>query len=172
MRWKRHSLFLLPAACMLVAGVWAQVRETGQKVENQIRQAAFGFFVGSAFGDADPYFKAARMPLLVVRDGVGTPRDEKAARTLLTANAARMKAANYNEEDRKRIIGNMIGLIDDSSVQFIGANTATLAFPLRPATKPDEPESMIELVLHRKDGRWQVIAEITDSAPIPPEYLK
>jgi hypothetical protein len=171
-RRNRRWIAALAAFAALAAAGWGQAKKTGEEIEGQIKQSAFKYYFGTVFGDAGEYMQAARMPLHVVHDGVVTVRDEKAARALLAAIAGKVKAAHLSDEERKRIATNMIGLIDQAGVQFIGANTATLALPVSPAAKPGDPESLIELVLHRKEGRWQVIAEISDSAPIPPEYVK
>src|SRR5438105_1989758 len=84
MRRKRNGLLVLAALCIVVAtGAWAQAKKVGEEMDGQLRRTGFQFYSGMAFGDADTYLKATRMPLYVVRDGVGTTRDEKVTRALL-----------------------------------------------------------------------------------------
>ncbi len=82
-----------------------------------------------------------------------------------------MKGAGLSDDDRKRIVGNMVAMFDEAPVQFVGANTAELTFLIRRASKPEEGDNLGTLVLYRSEGKWRVIAEVTDSAGVPPSYL-
>lgn len=152
-------------------GVWAQVKKSESHVEDQIRQTCFRYYFGTVFGDAEEYMKATRLPLFVIRNGAGTYRDEKQTRALLATFAKNIQNAKLSDEDKKQIGANMIAKFEDASVQFIGANTAAVTFELQRGTKPGEGDKMSHLLLYRTEGRWQVIAEVTDSTAIPPEYL-
>ena len=171
MRSKRSALITALAVCALAAGAWAQEKKAGEEMEKQIRLAGFQYYVGTLFGDADEYMKATRLPLYVVRDGAGKHRDEKETRAVLAASAEHIKAAKVSQDDRNQIVKNLIAIFDEASIQFIGANTATLTFLVKHG-EAKEGDQLATLTLYRKDGQWKVIAEVTDSAPVPPEYLK
>lgn len=160
------------AGCAAFIGAAAWARQQHKNAEDQVRAAAFRYYAGTIFGDADTCLAVCRMPLYVVRDGAFTTRDEKAARALLASIAQRMKQHPLSEDDRKRVTANMIGVFDEASIQFIGANTASCTFLLHKGTKANEGDSLATVILHRKDDQWRVIEEITDSAPIPPAYLQ
>lgn len=171
MRGKRtYIVMALALTIAAVVGARAQEKRAEADMEGQVRQAGFRYYAGMVFGDAEECLKATRLPLYTVRDGVGSHQDEKAIRALLTRTAERAKA--FSDEERKQISGNMLAIFEEASVQFIGANTASLTFLVRPGRKEGEGDSLATLLLHRKEGRWLVIAEVTDSAPIPPDYLK
>ena len=143
---------------------------TPSDTENQVRKIGFSYYSGTLFGDATDYFKAVKSPVQVMRDGVITVLTEKKARTMLESSAQNITKAGFTEEERKRLSLNMLAVFEGASIQFIGANTATITFLIRPdAAKGD---SMGVLVLIRKAGLWQVIEEITDSVPVPASYLK
>ena len=74
--------------------------------------------------DAENLLKSTRHPFIIVRDGVLLRREEKASRSLLAAVADRIKQSRISNEEKGRILGNMIALFDDASVQFVGASTA------------------------------------------------
>jgi hypothetical protein len=149
----------------------AQQKAKRDDVDGQIRLTSFKYYLSTVFGDSDDYLKVARMPLAVLRDGAITSRDEKATRTFLSQLADRAKSKNLSNEDKSQIAKNMIALFDDASVQFIGANTAELSFLIAKGAKPEEGDRMGAFVLHNEGGKWMVIMEVTDSAPIPPSYL-
>jgi hypothetical protein len=170
-----HSLRMAAAITVVLvagAGVLAQQKKTGDEMENQIRRAGFQYFYGTVFGDPDEYLKAARMPLYAVRDGVGRSRDDKETRAMLVRFAERIKATKLNDDDRKLMVKNLIALFDEASIQFVGANTATLTFLVQKGKTEKEGDQLATLTLYRKDGGWKIISEVTDSAPVPPEYLK
>jgi len=171
MRYIRRTI---PLLAMLVgagiAGALAQVKQK-QDEEGKIKAAAFAYYSSTVFGEIDDLLKVARHPLTIVKDGAVSRRDLKQSRALLTSVAEKMKEAGVKNEDRGRILGNMIGVFDDSSVQFVGARTAHLTFVMRFGTQ-QSGDSLGTLLVHRlPDGAWKVIGEITDSAPVPPSYL-
>jgi hypothetical protein len=112
-----------------------------------------------------------RLPLFVIRDGIGSYRDEKQTRAMLAAFAKNIQNTKLGAEDKKQMGANMIAKFEEASVQFIGADTAAVTFELQRGTKPGEGDKLGHLILYRAEGRWQVIAEVTDSKAIPPEYL-
>jgi hypothetical protein len=151
---------------------WAQEKKAAEAMESQVRRAGFQYYVTTLLGAADEHLKSVRMPLYVVRDGVVTTRDEKAARALLAGFADRLKASKTPDEDKQTIVKGVIPIFDEASIQFIGANTANLTFLIRHGKTEKEGDYLATLTLFRKDGDWKVIFETTDSAPVPPEYLK
>ncbi len=158
--------------CVLGAAAWAQGKKAADDVEGQVRRAAFQYYVTTILGEADEHLKVARMPLSVVRDGVIQTRDEKSARALLAGFEERMKASKTADEDRKEIVKSVIGIFEEASIQFVGANTAGLTFLIRRGKTEKEGDHLGTLTLYRKNGQWKVISEVTDSSPVPPEYLK
>jgi hypothetical protein len=170
-RYKRGGLCAL-ILCALALSAWAQQKKSGEEMENQVRRAGFSYYATTVFGDADGHLKVTRMPLYAVRDGAGAFRDEKQTRALLAKFADNLKAANVSGEDRSRMMSNMIAIFDTASIQFIGANTASLTFLVRRGKDPKTGDSLGTLILHRKENQWQVIAEFTDSAPVPPDSLR
>jgi hypothetical protein len=159
------------AVCAVVAGAWAQVKKTALQIEGEVRQTGFRYYYGMLFGDVEEYLKVTRMPLYVVRDGAGANRSEKDTRALLSRLAAQIKAKDLPGEERNQIIGRMIATFEEARIEYIGANTATLTFLIRAAAKEGEGDLICSLLLYRKNDRWQVISEVTDSAPVPPGYL-
>jgi hypothetical protein len=167
---KRRHILAAGALLLLALGAWAQNKKT-EDVEGKIRAAAFGYYSSMAMGDYESLSKSVRHPFIVLKDGVLTRRDEKASRVLLTEIADKVKQSRITNEDKGRILGNMIALFDDASVQFVGANTAHLTFVLKYGAR-DVGDSLNTLLVHKyPQGAWRVIGEITDSAPVPPSYL-
>ncbi|MGC8666601.1 MAG: hypothetical protein ACP5VE_00600 [Chthonomonadales bacterium] len=162
----------VPAGCILLGGTLAWARQKQKSAEDQVRAAAFRYYAGTIFGDADTCLAVSRMPLYIVRDGAFTLRDDKGTRALLASIAQRMKEHPLSDDDRKRVTANMIAVFDEASIQFIGANTAACTFLLRKGTKDNEGDNLATLLLHRQADKWRVIEEITDSAPVPPSYLQ
>lgn len=171
MRRNRVWFGIALALCAAVAGAWAQEKKTALQIEGEVRQTGFRYYYGMLFGDIEEYLRVTRMPLYVVRDGVGIHRSEKDTRALLSRLAAQIKTKELPAEERKQIIGRMITTFDEARIEYIGANTATLTFLIRPAAKEGEGDLICSLLLYRKNDRWQVISEVTDSAPVPPGYL-
>ncbi|MEP6754175.1 MAG: hypothetical protein ABJA67_01640 [Chthonomonadales bacterium] len=160
--------------CLIVSAVvWAQGK-AATDMESQIRKATFSYYIGLILGEPDEYFKGVKTPLLVTNDGVSQPRDEKYLRDMIGTIKKRTSAAKFTDDDRKNIVKNIFGAVDDSSVQFVGADTATISFVVQHDEKKMS-DRMCSLLLHRegKDKpEWKIIQEITDSKPVPPEYLK
>jgi hypothetical protein len=150
----------------------AQEKKAAEAMESQVRRAGFQYYVTTLLGAADEHLKVAKMPLTVVRDGVSQIRDEKAARALLAGFAERLKASKTPDEDKQVIVKGVIPIFDEASIQFVGSNTANLTFLVRHGKTEKEGEYLATLTLFRKDGGWKVISEVTDSTPVPPEYLK
>lgn len=157
-------------ASLVVAGAAVVRLEKPAEVEGQVRAAAFRHIIGHVFGIYEEYSATTRLPMTTVRDGVFNRLEEADAKKLVAGYAESSK--KLSDEDKKKASGGLLAAIDDASVQFIGANTATLTFLVKKGAKPEDGESLATLVLHLKDGKWQVIEEITDSKPIPPTYLK
>jgi hypothetical protein len=172
MKLYRRGVVLLALGLALATAAWAQKKKSGEVIEDQIRQAGFRYYIASVFGDGDEYQKVTRSPLYVVRDGAIKARDEKESRSFLAGIAESLKARKLSDEDRALVIKNAIALFEEASIQFVGSNTATITFLMRPGKKPEDGDSMGTLTLYRKEGKWQVISELSDSTPVPPEYLK
>ena len=160
------------AACAIGAAAWGQEKRAADAMESQVRRAGFQYYVTTLLGAADEHLKAARMPLQVVRDGAVSSRTEMAMRSLLAGFAERLKSSKTPDEDRKAILDSVIPIFDEASIQFIGSNTANLTFLVRRGKTEKDGEYLATLTLYRKAGEWKVIAETTDSTPVPPEYLK
>ena len=167
----KQRIALTAIAIVIAVTAFAQQKAKHANVEGEIRLASFQYYLATVFGDSDEYFKVARMPLSLLKDGVTTNRDEKASRAFLSQLADRVKARNYSNDDKSQIAKNMIALFDDASVQFVGANTAELTFLVAKGSKPEEGDRMGTFILHKESGKWMVIMEVTDSTPIPPSYL-
>ena len=162
------ALALFFVACG--ATVWSQVKKQ-EDVEGKIRAAAFGYYSATVFGEAEDFTKVTRHPLTIIKDGAVKTRDDKASRALLASFAERIKKSGLTNVDKGKILGNMIVLFDEASVQFVGANSAHLTFLMKHGAK-DSGDTLGTLLLHRTaDGLWKVFGEITDSAPVPPSYL-
>src|SRR5947208_734380 len=116
--------------CLLAAGVWAQEKKKAD-MEGQVRAAGFRCFAGNVLGAFDEIAASVRFPLIVVRDGVVKNREEAESRALTARTAENIKKANLSEDDRKHMSANMVGIFDEASVQFIGANTATITFLIK-----------------------------------------
>lgn len=138
----------------------------------QLKGVALRYYNGTVFGDVESYLKVTRMPLSLVRDGVVSSRSEVETRAFLGKLAERNKQSKLTDEERGRITGNMLALIEDATIEFIGASTASLTFMVKPPEKEGDGPRLLTLILHRKDGVWRVIQEISDSTPVPAEYLK
>ncbi|MCC6729869.1 MAG: hypothetical protein IT208_11085 [Chthonomonadales bacterium] len=174
----RRMVCKAPGILVLVAALaagWAmgvRAQSAGAGMEGQVRAAAFRYYAGTVLGDFATYQSATRFPLAVVRAGTLTTRDEKQAREMVERIAERNKAANLSDADRRTIGANMLRLFDGASVQFVGADTAAVTFTIRPATKERPGDVLGHLLLHRRDGAWRVIFEVTDPAPVPPSYVE
>lgn len=160
------------AVSALCVTTWAQEKKAAEAMESQVRRAGLQYYVTTLLGAADEHLKVARMPLTVMRDGVSRIRDEKAARVLLAGFSERLKASKTPDEDRRAILRGVIPIFDEASIQFVGSNTANLTFLVRHGNTAKEGDYLATLTLFRKEGEWKVISEITDSTPVPPEYLK
>ncbi len=163
--------WILATGALLAAGAWAQEKKQAQDVEGQIKAACLRYYAGTLFGSAPEFFAVTRTPLIVVRDGVLKQRTESESKELLASIAEQIKSRNLGEEDRKLITGNIIAMLDDAPVQYVGANTAEITILLHKGKKPDEGDNLGTLVLYRSGGQWKVIEEVTDTAPVPPAYL-
>jgi hypothetical protein len=167
-RWLSAAL----VACALGGTAWAQEKKAADAMETQVRRAGFQYYVTTLLGAADEHLKVARMPITVIRDGVITSRDAEATRKLLAGFAERLKASKSPDEDRQAIVKGVIPIFDEASIQFVGANTASITFLVRQGKTEKEGDYLANLTLFRRNGDWKVIAETTDSAPVPPDYLK
>jgi hypothetical protein len=168
MRWIGAAL----VACAIGGVAWAQEKKAAEAMETQVRRAGFQYYVTTLLGAADEHLKVARMPVTVIRDGVISSRDATATRALLAGFTERLKASKTPDEDKQAIVKAVIPIFDEASIQFIGANTASLTFLVRRGKTEKDGEYLAMLTLFRKDGDWKVISETTDSAAVPPEYLK
>lgn len=139
-------------------------------VEKQVRDAAFRFYSSSVLGDFLGYASATRFPVRVLRDGAGTVRDEAACKTLLAKLAAGLKARGIDDAARARLTQAMVAVFEDAAIEFVGANTATVTFPVRAGSPGRGGELLCQVVLYRTAAKWQVIEEITDSVPIPANF--
>lgn len=167
----RRAAVTVSLLLTLALTAWAQDKKAHEATEGKVRAASFRYYISTVLGDAGEYVKVTRHPLHLVHDGVSGQRDEKATRALLAKFAERFKAAKVPEEDRKKLVSSAITTFDDASVQFIGANTASLTFLSRPGKDEKSGDFLVTLLLYRKDEAWQVIEEITDSTAVPPSYL-
>jgi hypothetical protein len=168
---QRHRIAITVLIAIGATAAIAQQKAKRDDVEGQIRLTSFRYYLSTVFGDGDDYFKVVRMPLAVLKDGAISNRDEKASRVFLSQLAERAKGKNFSNEDKSQIAKNMITLFDEASVQFIGANTAELTFPIAKGSKPEDGDRMGTFVLHKENGKWMIIMEVTDSAPVPQSYL-
>ena len=170
---RRHKISLILAVSIATCAgvVVAQVKKK-EDVEGRVRAAAFGYFSATVFGDTDDLAKVARHPLTIIKNGTVSSRDEKASRALLASVAERVKKSGISNADKGKILGNMIAVFDEASVQFVGANSAHLTFLMKQGAK-ESGDTLGTFILHRaSDGLWRVFGEITDSAPVPPSYLE
>ena len=166
--------YMLPLLILMSGSVspagWAQEKKR-EDVEGKVRAAGFGYFTATALGDAPGLMKVTRHPLLVIKDGLTGSRHEKGSRLLLSGIAERLKQSGTSNEQKGRLLGSMIQVFDEASVQFVGANTAHLTFVIKFGTR-EAGDKLNTLLLHRgPQGAWKVIGEITDSEPVPPTYL-
>lgn len=153
---------------------WAaggQARKPPAHPEDEVRRAAFTYSLGSLYGDPETCLSVVRLPLTVVQDGATLRRDEKAVRAVLASLAATMKARRLSEAEKKELGGRMLARFDEAEIQWIGAKTAALTFLVRRGTAPEDGDQFAMLVLHREEGGWKVVAEVTDPKAVPPEYL-
>lgn len=166
---RRRSLPLLLSCAGLacIAAVGAHARQDVLKTEAAVRKAAFDFFSSFVFCDADRVIDGAVYPMVSLRNGKATIRDEKSMRELIESVAARTGVRGLPAEDRKRIAENMLRVFDSAEIRFLGGNTATVVFVVRPKSKPDEGDYLGELILYKRADRWRVMVEVTDSTPAP-----
>ena len=150
----------------------AQDQKKRVDVEGQIRAASMQYYSSMIFADFEIYQKVSRSPVAVLRDGALTHRDETAAKKLIGQLAEKLKSSKLSDEDRRQMVGNMVRVFEEASVQFVGASTAELTFLIRPGAKKEDGDSLGTFVLHRSGDQWRVVMEITDSAPVPPAYLQ
>jgi hypothetical protein len=163
--WARAALAALAlAAAGLAAAAW---RGPGDEDEKQVRLTAFRYYSGMVMGDADTCVAAVGFPIHVVRNGAATTRDERALRALVAEVAKRSKNRDLGAEQRKELLANMLAVFDSAAIQFIGGDTAAVTFLVRPAPNRNVGDVLAHLVLHRRDGKWRVIAEFTDAKPTP-----
>ena len=144
----------------------------GDDPEPDIRRAAFGYYFGMATGDADGVQRASASTVHVLRDGSMALRDEKKLRALLGGVAQRLAASGVSPEERGTMAARAVAVIDAATLQYVGANTATLALVVRAGATKGEGDQMMELVLHQAGGKWRVVQEITDSAAVPASRLE
>src|SRR5437773_1174367 len=108
----KHRIVIAAVIAIAASTALAQQKAKRDDVEGQIRIACFRYYLSTVFGDSDDYFKVARMPLSILKDGAISNRDEKASRAFLSQLANRAKAKNLSNEDKSQIAKNMIALFD------------------------------------------------------------
>lgn len=163
---------MLAAALVGAIGLWLGVgapayQSTTDTDEKQIRQAAFRYYAGMVLGDESMCIGAVKFPMYSVRNGTGKLVDEKSLRAVTAEVNRRRATANLTEEERKNIATNILMVFDEAAIQFIGGDTASVVFVVRPARSPQVGDVLAQLVLYRSAGKWRVIAEFTDSKPTP-----
>src|SRR5258708_9405572 len=94
--------FILSITATFAVAALAQQKAKHDNVEGQIRLTSFNYFLATVFGDSEEYFKVARMPLSLLKDGAISNRDEKASRVFLTQLAVRAKAKNFSDQDKSQ----------------------------------------------------------------------
>ena len=166
----RRIPIVVVLAGVLAAAAWAQEKKK-EDVEGKVRAAAFGYFSATALGDAESLLKVARHPLLIIKDGAVANRSEKESRNLLAGVALKLKEKAMTNEDKGKLLGTMIQVFDEASVQFVGASTAHLTFVMKFGTRETGDALNTLLLTRNPQGGWKVFGEITDSAPVPPAYL-
>jgi hypothetical protein len=169
--WARQPVRFVLLLAGLLGAVWsfAAARQASIEAdEKQVRQAAFRYYAGLVLADETMCLDAVSFPLYSVRNGTGSMRDQKALRALVAEVTRRREGAAPTDEQRKQIAANVLAIFDDASIQFIGGDTASVVFVVKPATDRTTGDNLAELVLYRKAGKWRVIAEFTDSKPAPP----
>lgn len=165
----RSAIAVSLAALLLAGGVIiGRALQDASKEEQAVRKAAFAYYSSIILGDTAECLKAARTPLVRVRDGKASLLDTDALRRLVADVGKRASVSNLPQETRQRVVGNMLRVFDEADIRFIGAATASVVFLVRPAARKGEGDWLGELVLgHTADG-WRVVAEISDSKPAPP----
>ena len=171
---KRLTILVLFLVAALGVGAVTQQKKNAEVIENQIKKSCFHYYVGMIFGQADEYMKGVKPPLTVIRDGVVTKKDERDLKSMLFSMGERMKNAAIADTEKAVMLKNMLTTFEQADVQYVGADTAMLTFLIKHDAKANS-DSLCTLIVHREDaanGLWKVISEITDSKPVPPEYVK
>ncbi|HSV74672.1 MAG TPA: hypothetical protein VLH79_13010 [Chthonomonadales bacterium] len=159
------ALLLAVLATPLAAG-----REAGAPAD--VRRAAHAYYSALVLGDAEQYIRHVRFPLQAVRDGVVSARTEAQARALVRALTDRRAARPLSEEEKATVARRLREVIDEARIEFVGADTASVAFLIGSGNAPRDGDRVCLLLLHRGRDGWRVIAEVTDSKPVPPAYLR
>lgn len=148
---------------------WSYAQHNADQEEARIRKTAVSYYTSMIFADIEAFKVNTRSPLAVIRDGTTTLRTEAQSQAVLHDLKVQRAVKPITDDDRKLIQSRIQALFDEADIQFIGANTATITFLMHPADpSKKEGESLCMLVLYRKDDRWLVTSEVTDSAPLPP----
>jgi hypothetical protein len=168
MRFRASAVAFAVAGLGLVGClIAARARQDALTEERSVRRTAFAYYSGVLLGDADQCAGAARAPLVSIRDGRTVIRDETALRTLVADVRKRTGAPQLSKEDRDRMAAHMLQVFDSADVRFLGGSTATVVFVVKPRTTDASGDYLGELVLAKVDGKWRVVAEVTDSKPAP-----
>ena len=169
---KRHILQRLAiffTGCFLLLIAHAQTTPAkAPSAEDQVRQAAFHFYFGMVFGDSEECSKAVGMPLYSIHDGQTAKLDDQAVKEILKKSADTILNAHLSADEKKGLAQSIVNAIDQAEVQFNGANTANITFI---SSRTDKGDSSSTLILYRKNNVWRVISQITDSSPIPSDYI-
>jgi hypothetical protein len=164
---QRTAIFF--SGCFLLLIAHAQTTPTkSPAAEDQVRQAAFHFYFGMVFGDPDECNRAVGTPLYSIHDGQTAKLDDQAVKEILKKSADTIQNAHLSADEKKGLAQSIVNTIDQAEVQFNGANTANITFI---SSRTDKGDSCSTLILYRKDKVWRVISEITDSSPIPSNYI-
>jgi hypothetical protein len=167
--------WIVAALCvtLVAAACWAIAQVRAQAEEDKVRATAREYYAATAAGDVSRCLAATHLPMTVISNGVATSRSEAQLRTLLARVAAQTGATPLTAEERARVEQRVQGMFNEAEITFTGADTAIALFPLPTVGSKQQNGDLIGLlILHRLGSDWRVIAEVSDSAPVPRSYLK
>ncbi len=170
----KRTFAIMLLCFMVIASAFAQAKKNAEPVEGQVKKACFHYYAGLIFGQIDEYLKGVKPPLIVIRDGNSATKDEKSLRAMIFPMGEKMRNSGLTDTDKATMLKNMLTTFDEADVQFIGADTAALTFLIKHDQKTSA-DTLCTLIVHRVDaatGVWKVIEEITDSKPVPLDYMK
>ncbi len=167
--WRSGRAAIVAGAGLALLGLWAYGRQSPDEDEKRIRQAAFAYYSSTILGDAEGCLGVAKFPLVAIRDGKVMTHTPETLRSVVVGVSKRTGIARMSTDAKQELLGKTLQIFDDADIQFLGANTATVVFLVRPPATKGEGNILGQLVLVRSGGAWKVTAEVSDSKPGPPE---
>lgn len=167
--WRPGRTPIVAGAGLALLGLWAYGRQSADEQEKRIRQAAFTYYSSTILGDAEGCLRVAKFPLVAIRDGKVITHTAETLRSLVLGVSKRIGIARMSADEKQELLGKTLQVFDDADIQFLGANTATVVFLVRPPATKGEGNTLGQLVVVRSGGAWKVTAEVSDSKPGPPE---